>query len=118
MNMLRVVTIAGLLAGTIGIGVLWASGIVFPFYPPPGMLILTAGAILVAAFRFRWTPLVGTALGLFIVIGFLLSPSGIGNLAGDAGVGASVGTVIQLVGVLVATVAGAAAVARPRVVNT
>jgi hypothetical protein len=118
MNKLQVITVVGLLAGAAGIAGLWASGIVFPFYPPPGLLILTAGAILVAVMRFRWVPLLGTALGLFMVIGFLLSDGGIGNLTGAAGIGASISTVVQMVGVITAAVAGAAAVARPRVVNS
>jgi len=112
------ITVVGLLAGAAGIGGLWASGIVFPFYPPPGMLILTAGAILVAVLRLRWMPLLGTALGLFMVVGFLLSDGGMDNLTGGAGIGASISTVVQMLGVITAAVAGVAAVARPRVVNS
>ena len=113
MNGSRIITIAGLLAGVVGIGVLWASGIVFPFYPPPGMLILTAGALFVALVRWRWAPLMGTALGLFIVVGFLAS-AGVDNLLGGQGAGASIGSAIQILGVVVAAVAGVAAAARPR----
>ncbi|MFD8496668.1 hypothetical protein [Amycolatopsis sp. NPDC059657] len=105
----RVLTMAGLLIGAIGIAVLWASGVVFPFYPPPGILILSAGTIFIALVKWRWAPLVGTALGLFIIAGFLISPTGIGNLTGDYGAATSIGTVIQLAGVLTATIAGVAA---------
>src|SRR6266516_5110693 len=43
----RAATVAGLVAGALGIGILWASGVEFPFYPPPGMIILVAGALFV-----------------------------------------------------------------------
>ncbi|SDY99137.1 hypothetical protein SAMN05421504_108161 [Amycolatopsis xylanica] len=110
----RVLTMIGLLTGAVGIAMLWASGVVFPFYPPPGILILSAGTIFIALVKWRWAPLIGTALGLFIIIGFLLSPTGIPNLTGDYGIATSIGTVIQLAGVLVATIAGVAAVAPAR----
>jgi hypothetical protein len=41
------VTIVGLVVGAVGIGILWASGVEFPFYPPPGIIILLAGALFV-----------------------------------------------------------------------
>ncbi|MCI0635111.1 MAG: hypothetical protein L0206_14555 [Actinobacteria bacterium] len=41
----RVLTVSGLVVGAVGIAVLWASGIEFPIYPPPGILILLAGAV-------------------------------------------------------------------------
>jgi hypothetical protein len=106
----RGLTITGLLAGAVGIAILWASGVEFPVYPPPGLLILAAGAVFVALAKWSWAPAVGVALGLFVVGGFILSSvssgEGTGNLVGDAGVGGSVGTVIQLAGVLTAVVAG------------
>jgi hypothetical protein len=116
--MTRLVTVVGLVVGALGIGLLWASGVEFPFYPPPGMLVLGAGALLVALLRRPWVPAVGAFLGLFVIAGFVLSSvasgAGTGNLTGDAGVGGVVGTVVQLVGVTVALVAGAMAAARER----
>ena len=112
MNTPKVATIAGLVAGAIGIGLLWASGMVqFPIYPPPGILILTAGALFVAFAPWRWVPLVGTALGLFIVVGFFAS-TGVSNLTGALGPVVSVGSAIQLIGVIVAAVAGVVATVR------
>jgi hypothetical protein len=112
----RGLTVWGLAAGAIGIAMLWASGVAFPFYPPPGLLILAAGAVFVALGRWPWAPGVGVFLGLFIIVGFVassvVSGEGIGNLTGDAGVGGTLGTVIQLVGVVVAMVAGAIATQR------
>lgn len=107
---MRSTTIAGLLLGVIGIGVLWIAGVPFPLYPPPGMVILGAGAVVVAAVRHRWAPAVGAFLGLFVIAGFLLSPTGIGNLLGAAGPAVSAGSVVQLTGVVTAAVCGALAV--------
>jgi hypothetical protein len=40
------VTISGLVIGAVGIADLWASGVRFPIYPPPGIIILLAGTLL------------------------------------------------------------------------
>jgi hypothetical protein len=32
----RAVTVVGLVVGAVGIAILWASGVEFPIYPPPG----------------------------------------------------------------------------------
>jgi hypothetical protein len=115
---LRALTISGLIAGAAGIGLLWAAGVDFPFYPPPGLLILTAGAVFVGLVRWAWAPAVGAFLGLFIIAGWILSSvvsgSGTGNLTGDAGAGGVLGTVIQLFGAAVALVAGALTTSRER----
>ena len=44
----RAATVAGLAVGASGIAILWASGVEFPIYPAPGIVILLAGAIFVA----------------------------------------------------------------------
>ncbi|GAA0947756.1 hypothetical protein [Virgisporangium aurantiacum] len=109
----RGLTVLGLVVGALGIGTLWASGVEFPFYPPPGLLILGAGAVFVALATWSWAPAVGAFLGLFVIAGFVLSSvasgAGTGNLTGDAGTGGVIGTVLQLVGVGVALVAGSVA---------
>jgi hypothetical protein len=104
--MTKKITIAALIVGAIGIAVLWAAGVPFPIYPPPGILLLTAGALFVGLTRFRWAPLVGAGLGLFVVVGFFASASGVDNLTGVHGTGIAVGTVIQVLGVATAFVAG------------
>ncbi len=114
----RRLTAWGLATGAAGIATLWASGVEFPFYPPPGLLILASGAAFVGLAKWAWAPGVGAFLGLFVIVGFVLSSvvsgAGTGNLTGDAGVGGVVGTVIQLAGVVIALVAGSAAVRRGR----
>jgi hypothetical protein len=100
------VTILGLVVGAVGIGILWAAGQEFPIYPPPGIIILLAGALVVALTKFRWAPAVGAALGLFVTVGTLVSPDGLDNLAGKSGAGIAIGQALQAIGVLTALVAG------------
>jgi hypothetical protein len=105
----RVVTVVGLVVGALGIAILWASGVEFPIYPPPGIVILLAGAVLVALAPWRWAPGVGAFLGLFVFVGFLISPTGRSNLLGEAGTSVAIGQGVQVVGVLTALIAGVTA---------
>jgi hypothetical protein len=89
-----------------GIAILWATGFEFPVYPPPGIVILAAGSVFVALARWAWAPAVGAFLGLFVAVGFLISPTGLSNLTGEAGTGAAIGQAIQVLGVVTALVAG------------
>lgn len=103
-------TIAGLVVGAAGIAILWATGQEFPFYPPPGIVILTVGALFMVFAPWRWAPAVGAFLGLFVVVGFIASGlaggDGFTNIAGADGVGRALGQAIQVVGVATALVAG------------
>lgn len=103
-------TVLGLVIGAVGIAILWATGEEFPIAVPPGLLILLAGALFVGLTSWRWTPAVGAFMGLFVIVGFLLasliSGNGIDNLTGTHGIGRVIGQVVQLVGVIVAVVAG------------
>jgi len=98
-------TVAGLVVGALGIAVLWASGVEFPIYPPPGIIILLAGAIFVGLAPWLWAPAVGAFLGLFVTVGFVVS-GGPPNLAGRDGTSVAIGTWIQMTGVLTALIAG------------
>lgn len=102
----RTATIVGLVVGAIGIAILWAAGVEFPFYPPPGIIILAVGTVFVALGRWSWTPAVGAFLVLFVTVGFLISPDGLSNLAGDAGTSVAIGQGIQVIGVVTALIAG------------
>jgi hypothetical protein len=102
----RAATIAGLVVGALGIAILWASGVEFPIYPPPGIVILLAGTAFVALGRSPWTPAVGAFLGLFVILGFLISPTGLSNLSGQAGASVATGQGIQVIGVVTAFIAG------------
>lgn len=102
----RAETVAGLVVGAVGIAILWASGVEFPIYPPPGILILLVGALLVGLAPWPWTPAVGAFLGLFVTVGFVAS-GGPPNLFGEDGrIGVLIGTWIQMIGVVTALVAG------------
>jgi hypothetical protein len=102
----RTATVVGLVVGALGIAILWASGVEFPIYPPPGIIILLGGAVFVGLARWSWAAGVGAFLGLFVLVGFLISPTGLSNLSGEAGTSVAVGQGIQVVGVLTALVAG------------
>jgi hypothetical protein len=102
----RMATVVGLVVGAVGIAMLWASGVEFPIYPPPGIVILLIGAIVVSLASWPWAPGVGAFLGLFVLVGFLISPTGRSNLSGEAGTSVAVGQGIQVLGVLTALLAG------------
>jgi len=106
---LRAATVVALVVGAAGIALLWAGGVEFPIAVPPGIIILLAGAVFVALARWPWAPVVGMLLGAFVAVGFLISPTGMSNLVGDAGATVALGQAVQLVGVVGAMVAGALA---------
>lgn len=102
----RVATVLGLVVGAVGIAILWASGVEFPFAIPPGLVILLTGAVFVALASRPWAPAVGAFLGLFVTVGFLISATGLTNLFGRDGTTVAIGQGIQLAGVLTALIAG------------
>lgn len=114
MRSTRHLTLLGLVLGAAGIAGLWAAGIDFPVAVPPGLVLLGGGALLVGLLRRPWTAALGAFLGLFVVVGFLLSPTGTENLSGDAGPAVATAQAVQLVGVLLALVSGTAAAVRER----
>jgi hypothetical protein len=102
----RASAVGGLVVGALGIAILWASGVKFPFAVPPGLVILLAGALFVGLASRPWAPGVGAFLGLFVTVGFLISPTGLTNLFGQAGTSVAIGQGIQVIGVLTALIAG------------
>ena len=102
----RATAVGGLVVGALGIAILWASGVKFPFAVPPGLVILLSGALFVALASRPWAPGVGAFLGLFVTVGFLISPTGLTNLFGRAGMSVAIGQGIQVIGVVTALVAG------------
>jgi hypothetical protein len=105
----RGLTVTGLVVGAAGIAILWAAGIEFPVAVPPGLVILLSGALIVAFVPKAWATGVGAFLGLFVIVGFLISPDGFDNLFGRRGGAVVVGQVVQLIGVLLAFVTGSLA---------
>lgn len=110
-NALTRVATAGLVIGAVGIAILWASGVEFPFYPPPGVIILGCGAIFLGVAGTRWWgPAAAEFLAVFVLAGFMISGivngDGFDNLILNNGTGPFLGQAIQLIGVLTALVAG------------
>jgi hypothetical protein len=105
----RATEVGGLVVGALGIAILWASGVEFPYAVPPGLIILLGGALFVGLASRPWAPGVGAFLGLFVTVGFLISPTGLPNLFGRAGTSVAIGQGIQVIGVLTALVTGVVA---------
>jgi hypothetical protein len=105
----RNTVVTGLLLGAAGIAVLWAGGVDFPVAVPPGMVILLVGAAVVALVRRPWSAWLAAGLGIFVLVGFLLSGvngEGFDHLLGRDGVVVALGQGVQLGGVLLAAVSG------------
>jgi hypothetical protein len=95
-----------MLVGALGIALLWASGrIHWPVYPPPGIVNLLLGALLVGLAPWRWAPAVGAFMGSILIVGFMLS-GGPTNLAGGKGTAVAVGNWLMILGGCAAIVAG------------
>jgi hypothetical protein len=102
-------TVAGLVVAAAGIVIQIASGADYPTIPP-GLLILLAAAGLVAlATRWRWTMIVGVIVSLFLLVGGALAPQAREQLGDPTQVGVFIGTVIQLLALVVALVVSVAA---------
>lgn len=108
----EIATVAGLVTGAVGIAALWAAGVEFPVYPPPGILILTGGTVFfsIARTRLKFAPVIPVAQGLFIIGGFLIEGmidgTGVQIMSGASGTGAQIAQIFQLVGVATAVAAG------------
>jgi hypothetical protein len=101
----RLVTVLGLVAGAAGCAIQWAAGAV-PLPIPPGMVIMLAGALFVGWAPWRWAPAAGAVLALPFAFGFLVIPTGVPNLLGEAGPAAAFGQGIEVIGAVTAVVAG------------
>jgi hypothetical protein len=107
--------VAGMVIAAAGIIIQIASG--SDLYPtiPPGPIVLLAGAALVALGPWRWTPIVGVFVPLFLFVGAVVAAVNSGEFVdqlanpGQVGIGIFAGDVIQMLGVITALVAGIAA---------
>jgi hypothetical protein len=104
--------VTGMVTAAAGIIIQITSG--SDLYPtiPPGPIILLAGAVLVALGPWRWTPVVGVVVPLFLFVGAVMAAVNSGEFVdqltnpGQVGIGVFAGDVIQLLGVITALVAG------------
>ena len=107
--------VAGMVTAAAAIIIQIASG--SDLYPtiPPGPIILLAGAGLVALGPWRWTPIVGVVVPLFLLVGAVVAAVNSGGFVdqltspGQVVIGIFAGDVMQLRGVITALVAGSVA---------
>jgi hypothetical protein len=100
-------TAAGLWLTAGGIFVQAASGA--KGYPkiPPGIIILAAVGVLVfLTRRFRWASIAGVAIAALVSVGVFTTHGTAERLSQPADVGPFLGTVVQLIGLIVALAAG------------
>ena len=97
-------TVAALLVAAAGFVIQIVSGVDVPTVPP-GLVIMLVAAGLVAFLPWRWIPVVGAAVGLFLLVGFFASGA-VGSLLDPSRLGVSIGAWVQFLAVIVAVVAG------------
>ncbi len=107
----RTALVAGLVLAATGVIVLILVGV--PGFPliPPGPIILLGAAALVAFVRWRCITVVGLVAALFLAVGAVLSGYTQAMLATPSDIGPFAGSVIEVVGLAVAIIAGVVAVA-------
>ena len=98
------VTVAALLVAALGFAIQIFSGIDVPTVPP-GLVILVVAATVVALLPWRWVPVVGAFVGLFLFVGFFASGA-LGNLLDPSRFGVLVGAWIQFLALIVAVAGG------------
>ena len=97
-------TVTALLVAAAGFVIQIVSGVDVPTVPP-GLVIMMVAAALVAFGLWRWTPVVGVVVGLFLLVGFFASGS-VGSLLAPDQSGVFVGAWVQFLAVIVTVVAG------------
>jgi hypothetical protein len=103
-------TAAALLVAAAGFVIQIVSGVDVPTVPP-GLVILLVAAALVAFAPWRWMPVVGVVVGLFLLVGFFASGV-VGSLLEPSELGVFLGAWVQFLAVIVAVVAGIVAVSQ------
>jgi hypothetical protein len=101
-------TVAALLVAAAGFVIQIASGIDVPTVPP-GLVILLVAAALIALAPWRWMPVVGVVVGLFLLVGFFASGAVV-SLLEPSQVGVFLGAWVQFLAVIVAVITGIVAV--------
>jgi|SRR5215216_6493536 hypothetical protein len=101
-------TVAALLVAAAGFVIQIVSGVDVPTVPP-GLVIMLVAAGLVGLLPWRWMPVVGTAVGLFLFVGFFGSGA-VGSLLEPSQLGVFVGAWVQFLAAIVVVIAGIAAI--------
>ena len=105
------ITVISLVAAAAGVVIMMISGVDFRTTIPPGLFILLIPAALVAFGRWRWTPIVATLAGLFIVVSYVPSGSTV-RLLDLSQFGVFVGLWLQFLASFIALIAGMVATIR------
>lgn len=105
---------ASLIVAGVGIFIQFVTGV--PGFPaiPPGPIILIGVGLLVALLLWRWTPVIGLVAALFVSVGTVLANTGksattIDQLSAPGEFGPFIGTVLQVLGLVVALICGVVA---------
>lgn len=100
-------TVLGLVVAAVGIVIQVFSGVSeYPTIPPGLIILLVAAGVVALETRWSWTPLIGVVVALFLLFGAVVTSGTANRLSDPAMVGAFVGTVVQLLGLVVAAVTG------------
>jgi hypothetical protein len=100
-SLIRAVTAAALVTAAVGIGVQILSGADYPPVPPGAVILVVAAGVCVL-WRRWWAPVIAAVAALFLLVGAVLTPNVADHLDKPLGSGLLLGTVVQLVGVVVA----------------
>jgi hypothetical protein len=98
-------TILGLLVAAAGISTLFLTNSVAVPPIPIGPILLVLAAVLVAFGPWRWTPAIGVALSLTILVGGIISGI-VDHLSNPAQVGGFIGSWLNVLGLITAIIAG------------
>ena len=99
--------VAGLVVAAAGILIQVLSGVdEYPAIPPGLIILLVVAGVVALGSRWRWTPMIGVALPLYLTVGAFVTPGTADRLAHPGEVGAFVGTAVQMLGLVTALIAG------------
>jgi hypothetical protein len=101
--------VAGLVAAALGIMIQIASGADYPTIPPGLIILLVAAGLVALGARWRWTTIIGVVVPAFLLVGGVIAPQARDQLGDPGQVGVFIGTVIQLLALVIALAAGVAA---------
>ena len=103
----RVLVVAGLLLAAAGIPIQIAAGVDdYPTIPPGLVLLVVAAAVVWFGARWRWTPLVGVVLAIFLLVGAVVTGTTADRLSEPGQLWPFTGTLIQVIGLVLALLAG------------
>jgi hypothetical protein len=108
LSITRKLTVTGLVLAAVGIIVQYFFKVVGLPTIPIGPIILLVAAAMVAFGPWRWTPIVGVIVSLFVLVGFAMASITDWEripLSNPAEVGGFIGAVLQLLGLIMALVA-------------